>query len=185
VAKASLPKKNGLRFSQTVAKRGMPIAMSKFEIPPFYSFHLLIFESNKPTKIMFSHQSQIRVRYAETDQMAYVYYGNYALYYEVARVEAFRFLGFPYKDLEASGMMMPVLELHTRYIRAAKYDDLLTIQTVIQQMPSVKIVFQYQIFNEQAVLLNTGETTLVFVDIKTQTPRRCPPEILSLFKPYF
>jgi acyl-CoA thioester hydrolase len=134
---------------------------------------------------MFSHQSQIRVRYAETDQMAYVYYGNYAMYYEVARVEAFRFLGFPYKDLEASGIMMPVLELHTRYIQPAKYDDLLSIQTTIQQMPSVKIVFQYEIFNEEQVLLNTGETTLVFVDMKTQRPRRCPPEILTLFKPYF
>ncbi|MCU0445424.1 MAG: acyl-CoA thioesterase [Microscillaceae bacterium] len=134
---------------------------------------------------MFSHQTQIRVRYAETDQMAYVYYGNYAMYYEVARVEAFRFLGFPYKDLEASGIMMPVLELHTRYVQPAKYDDLLTIKTSIQQMPSVKIVFQYEIYNEADTLLNTGETTLVFVDMKTQRPRRCPPEILALFKPYF
>ena len=134
---------------------------------------------------MFSHQTQIRVRYAETDQMAYVYYGNYAMYYEVARVEAFRFLGFPYKDLESQGIMMPVLELHTRYIQAAKYDDLLTIKTSIAQMPSVKIIFQYEIYNEANVLLNTGETTLVFVDMKSQRPRRCPAEISQLFAPYF
>lgn len=134
---------------------------------------------------MFSHQTQVRVRYAETDQMSYVYYGNYAMYYEVARVEAFRYVGFPYKELENQGVMMPVLELHSRYIQPAKYDDLLTIQTTIAQMPSVKIVFQYEIFNEAKILLNTGETTLVFVDIKTQRPRRCPAEINELFKPYF
>lgn len=134
---------------------------------------------------MFDYKTQVRVRYAETDQMAYVYYGNYAMYYEVGRVEAFRFLGFPYKNLEEQGVMMPVLDLYTKYIQPAKYDDLLTIKVMIQELPKVRIVFDYTIYNEEEVLLNEGKTTLVFVDMKTNKIQRCPENLKKLLEPYF
>jgi acyl-CoA thioester hydrolase len=134
---------------------------------------------------MFQFQTQVRVRYAETDQMGYVYYGNYATYYEVARVEAFRFLGFPYKHLEDVGTMMPVYELITRYHQPAQYDDLLTLKVTIPQIPSARIIFQYEIYNEANTLLNTGQTTLVFVEMKTNKLRRCPEALLTLLKSYF
>lgn len=134
---------------------------------------------------MFSYETNIRVRYAETDQMAYVYYGNYATYYEVARVEALRHIGFLYSKLEEDGIMMPVLELKSRFIQPAHYDDLLTVKTTITQIPAARIVFDYEIFNEAGVLLNTGQTTLVFVDMKSKKLRRCPSELMKLFEPYF
>ncbi|MCS6822447.1 MAG: acyl-CoA thioesterase [Microscillaceae bacterium] len=134
---------------------------------------------------MFTHEVQVRVRYAETDQMKYVYYGNYAIYYEVARVETFRYLGYPYKNLEAEGIMMPVLELHCKYIQPALYDDLLTIKVIIPEIPAAKIVFQYEVYNQAQTLLNTGETTLVFVDMQTNRIKRCPEALKNLFKPYF
>ncbi len=97
---------------------------------------------------MYDHEIKIRVRYGETDQMGYVYYGNYAMYYEVARVESLRNLGFAYKDLEAYGIMLPVLENHSYFIAAAKYDDLLTIKIIVPEKPGVKIEFRYVITNE-------------------------------------
>ncbi|RYZ82138.1 MAG: acyl-CoA thioesterase, partial [Moraxellaceae bacterium] len=90
----------------------------------------------------------IRVRYADTDQMGYVYYGNYARYYEIGRVEALRSLGFHYKEMEASGVMMPVYENRSRYLRPARYDDLLTIRVSIRERPNVRIVFHYDIYNQ-------------------------------------
>ena len=134
---------------------------------------------------MFSFETNIRVRYAETDQMAYVYYGNYATYYEVARVESLRHIGFLYSKLEEDGIMMPVLELKSRFIQPAHYDDLLTIKVSIAQVPAARIVFDYEIHNEAGVLLNTGQTTLVFVDMASKKLRRCPQELLVLFEPYF
>lgn len=134
---------------------------------------------------MFTHETTLRVRYAETDQMAYVYYGNYATYYEVARVEAFRHLAFPYRELEAKGIMMPVLELHTYYHQPAKYDDLLTIKVSIPKLPAVRIVFEYEIINQNQQRLNTGSTTLVFVDMQSQRPKRCPQALLEKLEPFF
>lgn len=133
---------------------------------------------------MFIYHTQVRVRYAETDQMGFVYYGNYATYYEVARVESFRFLGYPYRQLEEEGLMMPVLDLHTRYIQPAKYDDLLTIKVMIKAIPTVRILFEYEVHNEQEVLLNTGNTTLVFIDGQSKKPRRCPKALIELLKPH-
>ncbi|MFY0628013.1 MAG: acyl-CoA thioesterase [Reichenbachiella sp.] len=134
---------------------------------------------------MFTSEAQIRVRYAETDQMGYVYYGNYATYYEVARIESLRHLGFSYKKLESRGVMMPVLELKSKYIKPGIYDDLLTIKVKIASFPKVRIHFEYEIFNEENILINVGETTLVFVDIKTKKPCKMPDEMVELFKPYF
>ncbi|HEY8401029.1 MAG TPA: thioesterase family protein [Cytophagaceae bacterium] len=127
---------------------------------------------------MVVHEIQIRVRYAETDQMGYVYYGNYATYFEVARVETFREIGFSYKEMEESGVMMPVLEYKTKYLKPAKYDDLLTIKVFIRNKPGVRIIFEYEVYNQEGVLLNIAETTLVFVNTTTDKP--ClPPEHFS------
>lgn len=119
---------------------------------------------------MISHETQLRVRYAETDQMGYVYYGNYATYFEVARVETFRHIGFSYKEMEDVGIMMPVLEYKTKYIKPARYDDLLTIKIIIKDKPGIRIRFDYEVYNEAKVLLNVSETTLVFVNKETGKP---------------
>lgn len=134
---------------------------------------------------MFSSKTKIRVRYAETDQMGYVYYGNYAAFYEVGRVEALRDIGLSYKMLEDSGIMMPVLNLQCNYFKPAKYDDLLEIETIISTKPGVRCRFEYEIKNETGELLNKGETTLVFIDMKTNRPTRCPDFLEEKFKPYF
>lgn len=127
---------------------------------------------------MLYNETQVRVRYAETDQMSYVYYGNYATYYEVGRVELIRSLGLTYKLMEESGVMMPVLENWTKYLKPAKYDDLLTIKVTVREKPTARIKFEYEIFNEQGVLLNIGYTSLVFIDTKTLRPCS-PPEIMT------
>jgi len=134
---------------------------------------------------MFSTEVQIRVRYAETDQMGYVYYGNYATYYEVARVESFRKLGYAYKNLEDQGVMMPVLELKTKYIQPAKYDDLLTVKVSIPEMPNVRITYLYEIYNESGTKLNEGETQLVFIDMQRNKPTRIPEVMKNLLLPYY
>jgi len=117
---------------------------------------------------------QIRVRYSETDKMGYVYYGNYASYFEVARVELFRKHGVSYKEMEDEGIMMPVLELKTKYIKPAKYDDLLTIKTKISAKPGVRVTFEYEVYNEKEELLTIADTTLVFIDMKTGRPTQAP-----------
>jgi len=134
---------------------------------------------------MYDHEIKIRVRYGETDQMGYVYYGNYAMYYEVARVESLRNLGFAYKDLEADGIMLPVLENHSYFIAAAKYDDLLTIKITVPEKPGVKIGFRYEITNENDILINKGSTILAFVNMKTGKPCRPPKIMQKLFNPFF
>jgi acyl-CoA thioester hydrolase len=128
---------------------------------------------------MFSHETQVRVRYGETDQMGYVYYGDYAEYFEVGRVEALRSLGFPYRRLEEEGVMLPVRDLHTTYHHPARYDDLLTIRTTIVGLPTVRIVFGYEVRNVEGVLLCEASTTLVFVDRSTLRPRRAPEPLVA------
>jgi acyl-CoA thioester hydrolase len=134
---------------------------------------------------MFVQETKIRVRYGETDQMGYVYYGNYALYYEVGRVEALRTIGFSYKELEAKGVMLPVLSLEIKYIRPALYDDLLTVRTSIEHLPQTRIRFQHEVFNESGTLLNKGAVELVFVDAHTMRPTQAPDYFLELMVPYF
>jgi acyl-CoA thioester hydrolase len=134
---------------------------------------------------MYQSETSIRVRYGETDQMAYVYYGNYAMYYEVARVESLRKLGVTYKELEASGIMMPVLENHSKFLAPARYDELLRIVTTIREKPTVKIKFEYEIFNEQNKLINQGETLLVFIDSKTGRPVRTPEMMSRVLESFF
>ena len=134
---------------------------------------------------MFQTSIQVRVRYAETDQMGYVYYGNYATYYEVARVEALRTLGLSYKELEAKGIMMPVLENRSRFLLPGKYDELLTVKVTIPTMPAVKIIFKYDITNEQDQLIHEGETTLAFINMANGRPVRMPKEMQDLLAPFY
>jgi len=134
---------------------------------------------------MFSYKHQVRVRYAETDNMGYVYYGNYAAYYEVARTEMLRSTGISYKELEDMGVMLPVIELHCQYIKAAKYDDLITLNIYIREKPGIRIKFEYELFNEEGELLNTGSTQLVFVDMERNRPCRPPAIFQEKMAPFF
>lgn len=134
---------------------------------------------------MYSFDCNYRIRYADIDQMGYMYYGNYAKLYEIGRVEALRSLGLRYRDLEETGVIMPVYENKSRYIVPAKYDDLVTIRVIIKELPKVRIIFNYEIFNEDQILLHTGETTLVFLKTANNRITVCPIEILEKLQPYF
>ncbi|TKC09210.1 acyl-CoA thioesterase [Pedobacter frigoris] len=134
---------------------------------------------------MYIHSCKIRVRYGETDQMGYVYYGNYAEYYEVARVEMLRSLGMDYVGMENSGVMMPVLELNCKYIKPALYDQELTIKTTIENLPGVRIQFKYEVFNPAEELINIGSTTLVFVDMEKNKPCQPPQNFMDRLKVHF
>ncbi len=134
---------------------------------------------------MYISETHVRVRYGETDQMGYVYYGNYASYFEVARVESLRQLGLTYKELEEMGVMMPVLENKSKYFSPALYDDLLKIVTTIRIKPSVRIMFEYEIFNAAGKLIHQGETLLAFVQKDSGRPCRPPEVFQKLLEPYF
>ena len=127
---------------------------------------------------MFIHETQVRVRYADTDKMGFAYYGNYPKYYEIARVEGFRSLGFPYKEMEDNGIMLPVFALHVDYKKSAVYDDLITVRTTLKKTPSVRIEFDFEIRNEIGEILVTGNTVLVFMDKVQKRPVKCPEELL-------
>lgn len=131
---------------------------------------------------MVTHSIKVRVRYAETDQMGYVYYGNYATYFEVARVETFRSIGISYKEMEEKDILMPVLELKTKYIRPAFYDDELTINVKVVEKPGVRIKFEYEVFNSAMELITVAETTLVFINKANGRP--CSPGDLFEEKVY-
>ncbi|HLV41732.1 MAG TPA: thioesterase family protein [Brumimicrobium sp.] len=131
-------------------------------------------------EFLYSAEIQLRVRYSETDQMGYCYYGNYAQYFEVGRVEALRELGMSYKIVEEKGYMLPVSSYNVKYISPAYYDDLLTITTKIIDLKGVRLYFSYDITNEKGQLVSTADTTLVFVDKKTMRPTTPPEDFVSL-----
>jgi acyl-CoA thioester hydrolase len=128
---------------------------------------------------MYSFETKIRVRYGETDQMSFVYYGVYAQYFEVGRVELLRSLGLSYKEIEAMGFALPVVNMNIKYKKPAFYDDELTIRTTIKELPSAKITFHYETFNEKGELLNLGEVILVFINKKTGKPCFAPELIMN------
>ncbi|MBT1703583.1 acyl-CoA thioesterase [Chryseosolibacter indicus] len=134
---------------------------------------------------MYVSETKVRVRYGETDQMGYVYYGFYSMYYEVGRVESLRQLGLSYKALEEMGIMLPVIENHSKYLAPAFYDDELRIVTTLREKPGVKIKFEYEIFNPENKLIHKGETLLVFVDKRTNRPCRPPEAMEKVLAPYF
>ena len=128
---------------------------------------------------MKTNEFKVRVRYAETDQMGVVYHGNYAQYFEMGRVEWLRNLGISYKWMEENGIMLPVVSLSMNYKKPARYDDLLTVKTIFKKQTSVKIEFDYEIFNQSNELLTIGNSILVFVDMKTGRPVGPPKYVLE------
>lgn len=128
---------------------------------------------------MYLHQTKIRIRYGETDQMGYVYYGNYAQFFEIGRVEMLRALGVSYKSLENKGILLPVSEYSVKYLKPALYDDEITIKTMLTELPSARIKFDYEIYNESGVLLTTAKTTLVFIKKENMRPTFPPQELVS------
>jgi acyl-CoA thioester hydrolase len=126
-------------------------------------------------------ETKIRVRYGETDQMGFVYYGNYPEYYEVGRTEALRQLGTSYKQLEDEGILMPVIKMNVRYIKPGRYDDLLTIKTIVKEVPRTRMEFVYEIYNESGELINVGETTLIFLSKERNKPVACPEWLAEIF----
>src|SRR4029079_1678522 len=137
-------------------------------------------------EVMYESTVQIRVRYAETDQMNVVYYGNYAQYFEVGRVESIRQLGVVYKDIEASGVVMPVVEMHVRYLRPATYDDLLTVKTTIRELPeNYRVEFFQDVYNEQGKLLAAGRVVLYFLEAQTKRKTNIPAALKEKLLPFF
>jgi acyl-CoA thioester hydrolase len=135
---------------------------------------------------MFTTETQIRIHYALTDQMGVVYYGHYAQFYEIGRTEAIRQIGYTYKEIEAMGIIMPVVDIHSRFLRPAKYDDLITVKTTLKELPTnSRILFHTDIYNELGELLNTGDVTLFFID--AQTMKRCdmPVQLREKLEAFF
>ncbi len=128
---------------------------------------------------MFSSTTQLRVRYAETDQMGFAYYGNYPQYYEVGRADAMRQLGMSYKDMEEKGVVMPIVDMKIKYIRPARYDDLLTIKTIVPELPTSRMHFDYEIYNDDGVILNKGYTVLAFLKKENGRPCAAPSWFLD------
>ncbi len=135
---------------------------------------------------MYQFDYKKRVRYAETDKMGYLYYGQYATYYEIGRVEMLRSLGMEYRDMEDKlGVMMPVTSLEVRYLRPAYYDEVITIRTKLLKLPDRRIQFHVELYNEAGELINAGKVRLAFVDIKTGKTTEAPKELIDLLKPHF
>lgn len=135
---------------------------------------------------MFTTETQIRVRYAETDQMGVVYHSNYFPYFEVARAEAIREMGITYADMEKAGIIMPVVDVHCRYLRPARYDDLLTIKTILKELPvHHKIEFHHEVYNEQEELLAAGKIILYFMEAKSMKRTSMPDPLIDKLQPYF
>jgi acyl-CoA thioester hydrolase len=130
-------------------------------------------------------ESKVRVRYGETDKMGYCYYGVYAQYFEIGRTEMMRKFGLTYKEIEEKGIMLPVLSLNVKYIKPAYYDDELTIRTFLTKLPSIRIEFLYEIYNQNNELLNKGDTTLVFINALTRKPVKAPINFLEKLAPFF
>jgi acyl-CoA thioester hydrolase len=128
---------------------------------------------------MFTSETKIRVRYAETDQMGFVYHSNFFPYFEVARAESIREMGFTYADMEKMGVIMPVVDVHAKYLRPALYDDLLTIKTYLKELPlHHKIEFHHEVYNETEELLCVGKIILYFME-KDGMKRTAMPEALK------
>lgn len=135
---------------------------------------------------MYVSETKMRVRYAETDQMNVVYHGNYAQYFEVGRVESIRQLGLSYKDVEAMGVIMPVIEWTAKFIRPAHYDDLLTVRTTLKELPTGhRIEFIQEVYNEEGRLLTAGKVLLYFLKAATMEKATMPEHLLDRLKPYF
>ncbi|HLO57602.1 MAG TPA: thioesterase family protein [Bacteroidales bacterium] len=134
---------------------------------------------------MYCTETIIRVRYGETDRMGYMYYGHYPEYFEVSRTDMIRSLGLSYREIEDSGIIMPVRSLKVDYKTPALYDELLTVKSCLKTLPEIKLDIDYEIYNEKKQLVCTGNTVLAFVDVKTRRPKRAPEFFLEAVRKYF
>ena len=134
---------------------------------------------------MIENNFDIRVRYSDTDQMGYLYYSRYANFYEIARVELFRKLGFTHSQLEEEGIGMPVIQMETKFIIPAKYDEIIKINIQIKKIPSAKILFHYRLYNKKSNLINTSTTLLTFIDLQTKKAVRTPKKLLKIINNNF
>jgi acyl-CoA thioester hydrolase len=134
---------------------------------------------------MYCIETIIRVRYGETDRMGYMYYGHYPEYFEVSRTDMIRSLGLSYREIEDSGIIMPVKSLKVDYKTPALYDELLTVKSCLKTLPEIKLDIDYEIYNEKQQLVCTGNTVLAFVDVKTRRPKRAPEFFLEAVRKYF
>jgi acyl-CoA thioester hydrolase len=134
---------------------------------------------------MLSSEIKIRVRYGEVDRMGYLHHGNYPLYFEEGRTELIRSVGLSYREIEDRGILLPVMDMHIRYIVPAKYDDLLTVKTLLRKMPRVRLEFEYTVENQEGELLCEAKTTLVIVNAENRKPARIPPFFDEILRPYF
>lgn len=128
---------------------------------------------------MISFKTQVRVRYGETDQMGYVYYGKYAEYFEVGRVELIRSMGLSYKSIEEQGIWMPVADFSIKYHRPGRYDDLLTVNTILKELPRSSFLTHYEVTNEKEEMIVTGQVKLAFFHAEKMIPVRVPSFILD------
>ena len=135
---------------------------------------------------MITYSYKKRVRYGETDQMGYLYYGNYAQYYEIGRVEMLRDLGISYRDMEKlDGIILPVVSMQVRYLRPAYYDELLDIRTTLKKKPDQYITFDVEIWKESNQLINSAQVKLCFYDIKVKKTCKCPAHLMQVINPFF
>ncbi|MEO7766734.1 MAG: thioesterase family protein [Ferruginibacter sp.] len=135
---------------------------------------------------MYITETTIRIHYALTDQMGMVYHGHYAQFYEIGRGEAIREIGYTYKDIEAMGIIMPVVDIHSRFLRPAKYDDLITVKTMLKELPvHHKIVFHSEIYDQEGALLNIGDVTLYFMEATGMKRCEMPEALRTKLEKYF
>ena len=111
--------------------------------------------------------------------MGVVYHGNYAQFFEIGRIDWLRSYGISYKNMEENNVMLPVVNLQCNFKKSAEFDDEITVKTSLKKIPTVKIEFEYEIFNQKNELLTTGQTMLAFIDKKSKKPIRCPEYILK------
>ncbi|MFT5761905.1 MAG: acyl-CoA thioester hydrolase [Polaribacter sp.] len=133
----------------------------------------------KKIHFLITQSTSFRVRYGETDQMGVVYHGNYAQFFEIGRIDWLRSFGISYKNMEENNVMLPVVTLQCNFKKSAEFDDEITVKTTLKKIPTVKIEFEYEIFNQKNELLTTGYTMLAFINMKTKKPMRCPDYILE------
>lgn len=131
---------------------------------------------------MITHEVKIRVRYKDTDKMGVVYHSNYIVYYEEARTELFRALGMPYAELEAQGIMTPILEVESKYLAPAYYDEVVTVRATIAEEPMARMNITYEVMDEAGKVINTGRTVLGFVNAQTRRPCRAPEAMLKVIR---
>ena len=131
---------------------------------------------------MITYDAKVRVNYKDTDQMGIVHHSNYIVYYEMARVEALREWGMPYSEMEKSGIISPILEVGSKYIYPAHFDEVLTVRVIIEEIPMVRLKVRYELYNEEGKLINTGHTWLGFLDGTTRRPCRAPQNFVDRLK---